>query len=174
MHLFVTSQYNFHTIQLVPYFWCTHIHTSSLNFFLLIQSTIIRNSEVRVVVCFDRIKQLYDHSHFILLVHSHSYYINYIHCFVDSIYHSQEKRYKSTFLFQLNTVFVGFQLFHIFDALTFILHHSHFLFWWFNWSLLWKARWEPFSIEYNFCLIQLIPYLWCTHTHTTLLTFIAL
>ena len=38
------------------------------------------------------------------------------------IIRNSEVRY---FLFQMNKVFVLFDLFHIFDVLTFILHHPH-------------------------------------------------
>ena len=34
--LLVYTEYNFHMIWLIPCFWCTHIHTSSLTFIILI------------------------------------------------------------------------------------------------------------------------------------------
>ena len=46
-------KFNVRTIRLSKYFWCTHLHTSSLSFIdLLIQSNIVSNSKVISVVVF--------------------------------------------------------------------------------------------------------------------------
>ena len=62
------------------------------------------------------------------------------HCFVDSIYHHREQKGRWFFLFRLDTIFVQFNPLHIFNALIFILHHSHSLFCQLNQPLLWKVR----------------------------------
>ena len=57
MNFSVSTEYNFITIRLIPYFWCTHVNTSSLTFlFSSIQSTIYGNSKVREVVSFTEYK----------------------------------------------------------------------------------------------------------------------
>ena len=47
------------------------------------------------------------------------------HCFVNSIYHHQERRGKSTCLFKANTISELCNSFHILKSLTFIFHHYH-------------------------------------------------
>ena len=51
-----------------------------------------------------------------------------IHCFAESVDHIQKQRGAIILLFWLNTIFVWVDSFHIFDALKFILHHSHIFF----------------------------------------------
>ena len=51
-----------------------------------------------------------------------------IYCFVDSIDHNREQRGKSSRLFWMNTIFLRFNSFHIFDALIFILQETPTLF----------------------------------------------
>ena len=42
-----------YTIHIIPYFWCTHYHTSSPSFiFLMVQSNTIGTSKLRLVVLF--------------------------------------------------------------------------------------------------------------------------
>ena len=106
-----------------------HILTSSLTFIVLsIQLTIVGNREVRAFVCFDWIQISNDLTHSIFLMHSHSYFITHIHCFVYLTEHFWDQRGKCIFLFLLNKSFVRLDSLNIFDALTRIDNHSHSLF----------------------------------------------
>ena len=60
-------------IRLIPYFWCTHLHTSSFLFVVsFIQLNVVGNSEVISVVCFDLIQFTQYFTHSIVLMHSPS------------------------------------------------------------------------------------------------------
>ena len=87
-------------IQLVPYFLCTHLHTSSLSFIVSsIQSNVVGEIKVSAVFCFDLIQCFYDSTHYIFLMHPYSYFITHIHCFVDSIDNRWEQWGKSICFF---------------------------------------------------------------------------
>ena len=60
--------------------------------------------------------------------------------FVDSINNFREQQDKSICFFQMNKFFVPFDSFHIFDALTFILHHYYSSFSRFHWTSLVTSR----------------------------------
>ena len=115
-------------IQIIAYFWCTHLHTASLSFIVLsIQSIIIDNSKVRKVFCFDRMQffMIWLIPYF-WCTHLHTGLISSIVLWI--LYYIVGKIKVRAVLFWLNDIYVCFDSFHIFDALTFIMHHSDSLF----------------------------------------------
>ena len=126
---------------------------------LMIQRTIISNIEVSAVVFSNLIRISYGFNHSIFLMHSQSYFINIIYCFVDSNEYSPEQQGKCIYLFWLNIIYVRFDPFHSFDAFTFMLHQSHTLFCLFNKNIVreQKLKCIRFFMNYYF-MIWLIPY----------------
>ena len=80
-------------------------------------------------------KKLYYSNPSILLIHSCLCFITHIHCFFNLVDHCQGKQGKSSCLFWFNTGFFQSDSFRVFDAITFILHHSHSSFFYSNFLL---------------------------------------
>ena len=73
IHMHILTECSFLTIKIVPYFQITHICTTLPTFILLyIQSIIVGNIKVRTFICFGLMHFLYDSTHSIFLMHTHS------------------------------------------------------------------------------------------------------
>ena len=82
-------EFNLCIIRLMTYFRCTHLHTASLSFIvLLMRFNINGDSKVRTVTFFNKWNVCMIRFMTYLLMHSHLYFITRVHCFFYSIEHT--------------------------------------------------------------------------------------
>ena len=98
---------------------------------LSIQLTIGRNSKVSEFVCFGWIQFLHNLTHSIFLLHSHSYFITHIHCFVDSSDHRCNSKVREVVVLTENNLFMIWLVPYFWCTHIHFITHIHYFDFWF-------------------------------------------